>query len=332
LPGESTAPIVGGKPVWPASVTLRLGTEALSILGRVRGVDGQPQEGLRVWVADSEVLGAGRDGPIVLENLLAGAEDRSWSFVETDDEGRFAIHGLLPRSYTLRAQDPATMLMVEESGLDAGRTDVELRLPTDGLFLRVAGVVRGHDGTPLADVEIHPMCDAYRARYRGHTVGTSHDAVEGVTTDSQGRFVLESVPQSLVYLRLDGDEILPLEYGRYAAGDPRFENAPVKELPRDSIESLDIRVDRRAHVQIQLTDASTGDAFQLLDKDGRPIELSVFEGSSRREDYRVGLVEGRSPVVSGSDRGATLVLLLAGVEVDRRPVTLEPGKTKLVQW
>ncbi len=332
LPGEWAAPVVGGKPTWPPGVTLRLGAEALTISGRVRGADGEPRAGLRVWALDSEVFGAGRRGPLVLENVLAGADERLWSFVETDAEGRFALHGLLARPYTLRAQDPATMQMVDEVGIDAGRTDVEMRLPADGLFLRVASVVRGHDGTPIAGVNIHPMCDVYRARFRGDVVSTSHDAVDGVTTDAEGRFTLERVPQALVYLRLDGAQILPLEYGRYAEGDPRFENAPVKELPRDHIEALDIRVDRRAHVQIELADPTAGDAFQLLDEQGRPIELSVFEGNNRQEGMQIDLLEGRSPVVSGSDRGRTLVLLKSGVEVDRRNVALDPKATTHVAW
>ncbi len=332
LPAQMDAPMVDGQPRWPASVTLRLGTESLSISGRVKARDGEPRAGLRVWAADSEVFGAGREGPLVLENVLAGIEGRSWSYVETDEDGRFEIRGLLPRAYVLRAQDPENLLMIEESGVDAGRDDVEMRMPADGLFLRVAGTVRGHDGTPVAGVSIHPMCDSYRARFRGDVISTSHDAVDGVVTDSEGRFVLQSVPRSLVYLRLDGAEILPLEYGRYAEGDPRFANAAVKELPRDEIESLDIRVDRRAHLQIQLTDPALGDRFRLLDTKGDAIELSVFEGNNRREGMDARIVEGRSPVVSGSDRGRTLVLLKGETEVGRRPVTLKPGETTIVPW
>src|SRR5262249_28760175 len=160
--------------------------------------------------------------------------------------------GLLDRDYELRAMDAKTLLRIEEKGVRAGRSDVELRLPADGLYPRVAGRVLSRKGQPIAGARVFPMCDAFQARLKGEIVSTSHDALEGVTTDAEGRFELVNVPRSLVYLRIDGEELIPLEYGRYVEGDKRFERTTVKELPRERIEKLEIAVERRCHLQVTL--------------------------------------------------------------------------------
>ncbi len=106
----------------------------------------------------------------------------------------------------------------------------------------------------------------------------------------------------------------------------------VQALPREAIESLDIRVDRRAHLMVELADPAHADAFALLDDAGRRIELSVFEGRGRSEGEEAAIVGGRSPVVAGSDRARTLVILRGGAEVGRRDVVLRPGETTAVTW
>jgi hypothetical protein len=227
--------------------------------------------------------------------------------------------------------DPDTLLRTEVEGVGAGEVGVELRMSKDALYPRVAGRVRGSDGTGIAKARIFPMCDAFQARVAGQIVSTSHDALKGTVTDKDGNFELENVPKSLVYLRIESDEILPLEYGRYVEGDERFVHSAVKELPREKIESLDIRIDRRAHVQVELSDPATADEFALLDENGAGIEISVFMGNGRRDGPKAPIVEGRSNVVGGSDRARTIVFYKNGNEVARMAVALTPGGTKTVR-
>lgn len=312
---------------WPSPIVLRLGAETLSIRGEVREADGPGRAGIQVWISDSTTFGAGREGPEQLENLLAGVEDRNWRWVETDADGRFEIGGLVARDYTLSAMDPTTLLRAESRPIPAGSTGIVLRMPAEGLFLRVAGVVRGYDGARLAGVSVGPMCDTFCARLDAQVISTSHARLERVITDADGRFALSRVSRSLVYLRLDGDAILPLEYGRYHAGEARFEGVEVRELPMDHIEDLDIRVERRARLQVELADPSRADAFALLDERGIAVELSTFNATGREEGLSATIVEGRSSVVTGTDRARALVLQRGGVEVFRTTVALVHGET-----
>ena len=170
------------------------------------------------------------------------------------------------------------------------------------------------------------MCDAFRVRHEGRTLSTSHRALEGTTTGADGRFELVNVPKSLVYLRIQGEDLIPLEYGRFVEGDPRFADAPVRELPKDRIDRLEIAVDRRCHFQVELADPTAADALSVLDADARPLVINVFVGNGRREEERAPIVEGRSHSMAVSDRGRTLVLYRGGVEVVRRALELEPGE------
>ena len=332
LPATYEPPLEGGKPRWPAFVELQLGTPTFAIEGKVVDHEGKARAGLKVWLADSTTFGALGRATVQLESLLAGHDEDFWRFVETQDGGGFRIEGLLDRAYTLEAMEPETLLRTQEENVPAGTTNVVLRMPRNALYPRVAGVVRGHDGRGIAGAFIGPMCDAFRARWQGDTIATRHDSLEGARTDADGRFELENVPKSLVYLRIDGEDILPLEYGRYVEGDKRFQRTEVRELPVDRIESLEIFVDRRAHVQVELDDPAAADEFALVDAEGSEVELSTFRGNGRHDGPRAPIREGRSDVVAGTDRAQSLVLYKGGLEVTRLAVTLVPGEVKSVRY
>ncbi len=331
LPGELAAPIVDGHPVWPQHVTLKMGTQALSIAGTVQDHLGRLRAGVKVFVADPAFFGEVDGGPAQLENVIGGHPSRSWSFVETDADGRFTIEGLCAHAYIVRALEPETLLRTDVPDVQAGTSGLVISMPRDALYPRVAGVVRTHDGTPVADAHVFPMCDAFQARMNGRIVSTSHDGLDGVATDAEGRFTMTDVPKSLVYLRVEREDVLPLEYGRYVEGDARFVDS-IRELPKDRIESLDIRVDRRAHVQVELSDPALADEFALLDENGKALEVSVFIGQGRREGRRSPIVEGKSYVTAGTDRAKTLVLYKGGAEVGRKGVKLVPAETTTVRW
>jgi RNA polymerase sigma-70 factor (ECF subfamily) len=331
LPARFEPPTVDAKPAWPAYVTLRLGGTPLALSGRVVDAAGKPFGGARVWIADATLFGAVGEHAAQLESLLAGDDQNSWHSVEAGADGSFEIEGLLERDYVLRAMDPATLLRGETHPVRAGERDVEIRLPTDQLYERVAGRVVSQAGRAIGGVRVYPMCDAFQARAEGQIIGTSHSALQGVATDGDGRFELRNVPRSLVYLRIDGDAILPLEYGRYVEGDARFEHTAVRELPKDKIEQLEIVVEQRCHMQVELADAAFADELAVLDGAGHELVLSLYDGNSRREKLHQPIHEGRSDVLAVPDTGHTLVLFRTGAEVGRAPVQLEPGKLTTVR-
>jgi RNA polymerase sigma-70 factor (ECF subfamily) len=330
LPAVYEPPLVDGAPAWPARVTLALAGQTLSLSGQVVDAEGEALGGVRVYVADATLFGAVDGRVAVMETLFAPGE-ATWKYVESDAEGRFSIDGLLDRDYVVRAHDPETLLMADSDPVPAGRTGVEVRLPTDRLYPRVAGRVLSLGGEPIAGAEVFPMCDAFRVRHEGRPISTSHGGVEGTTTDAEGRFELRDVPMSLVYLRVNGDNILPVEYGRWVEGDARFAGSDVKELPKDRITALEIRAEARCHMQVELGAPDLADELCVLDAKGREVVVSLFEADGRQDTERHPIHEGRSAMLSVPETGRTLVLFKQGVEVARSAIRLDASEPTVVR-
>jgi hypothetical protein len=327
LPARFVAPRApgSGAPVWPAFVTLRLGAEPLAIAGTVVGAEGEPVEGARVWLRDPSFFGglgdpSAHDGPelVHLETLLAGGTG-VWSPVTTDADGRFRLAGLLERDYTVEAMLEDSLLRAVVPSVPAGREHLVVELPVSEVFPVLAGTVVGNDEQPLAGVAVFPMCDAFRVYVGGNQIGTHHASARGVKTDAEGRFRLTGVPRNLVYLRLEGADTLPLEWGRHVEGG-------LFELVGDRPSELVITVARRCHFQVELEHPGVADSFALLDPAGAELSISEFVGNSRRDSGRQPVLGGRSNPMAAPDDAATLVLYLAGEEVRRVPVHLVPGE------
>lgn len=326
LPATFTPTKLGGELQWPGSVTLTLADEPFGLDGRVLDHTGAPLVGARVWIMDATFFGAvGGQRPTNVEAYLAGSE-RAWNFVATDDAGRFQIDGLLDREYRMRVMDEETMLMQEFGPFQAGASGLELLVQTDLVYPRVAGRVVNQQGEPVPGVGVFPMCDAFRARARGRIIGTSHDSRPGVVTDSEGRFELLRVPRSLVYLRVDGDTILPNEYGRFVEERMDPDDPRPRGLPESEIEELEIPVEQRCHLRVLLSDPGAADMVGILDGTGRELVINVIQAGSRRENETMPLIDGRSETLAVPDTGRTVVLYLRGEEVGRMPVELEPGE------
>jgi RNA polymerase sigma-70 factor (ECF subfamily) len=330
LPGEVRARTEpDGTPVWPDPIALRLGPPPLALEGLVVDAGGLPLAGMEVWVADPTLFGAvadpGRPDDLPrlthVESLLGGAPP-GWNRVETDEQGRFRIEGLLDRDYTLEAMDPGTLLRAELPHARPGPRHVTLRL--DGaLFATLRGRVVDRRGTPLEGISVYPMCDAFRTRVSGQVASTHHSAVEAVVTDERGAFVLERVPRDLVYLRVNGADTIPIEWGRGIEGG-------LASLIDDP-EELVLEVGRRCHFQVELAVTDEADEVGMLDARGEPLGLSEFQGNGRMDGPRLPLSNGRSSNLAVSDAATFLVLYLGGEEVRRVPVRLEPGQPTVLR-
>jgi hypothetical protein len=259
------------------------------------------------------------------ETLLVGGNS-TWTTIGTDENGFFRIEGLLDREYTLCAMEERTLQRVE-ARVRAGRDDVELVMPVDGLYETLRGRVLSMAGAPLEGVTVHGQCDAFRIRLGGTTVGTHHGGSEPVRTDAEGRFEIHDVPKDLAYLRLDHEDALPLEWGRHVEGG-------LAQLVGERYDALEIRMSVRCHFQVELADPTRADRIAVLDGDGNELEISEFRGTGRRmEGPRAPLREGRTSTVAVGEEARTLVLyqgLPSGEEreVERVPISVSPHETR----
>src|SRR5262249_32597082 len=128
-----------------------------------------------------------------------------------------------------------------------------------------------------------------------------------------------SVPRALVYLRVEGPELIPVEWGRGVAGG-------LQSLVGEEFEALSITVERRCHFQVQLSVTDEADEIGLLDGAGKTIVISEFLGTARPP-----LVAGRSTPLAAGDSAALPVLSRGGHEVRRVPIRLAPGATTMVR-
>ena len=326
LPAQFEAPRdPEGLPLWPDYVTLRLGEDSRSITGHVVDAEGEPVPGTRVWLQDPTFFGGigdpasgARPDFVHVETLIRGEGDFFWNFVETDDNGAFQLEGLLDRDYAVEAMFPDTLLRVVVPNVRAGDQDVLIEMPESEVYAELRGTVVSTGGEPLAGLHVVPMCDAFRMVVRGNVIGTRHATATVVTTDEEGRFLLANVPKDLVYLRIDGAETLPLEWGRHVEGG-------LAKMVGEDFNDLVITVAQRCHFQVELDDPDEADAFSILDTGGEVLVISEFIGNGRREMPRHSLATGRSNPMAAADSAATLVLYLGEDEVRRVPVRLTPG-------
>lgn len=332
LPAELEA--APTEPRWPGFVRLRLESTPLALAGRVVDASGDGVANVRVWIADPTTFGHVDGVPTQVENLLAGARstrdhqahyasggkddgrDLMWSWVETDDDGRFRIDGLLPRDYRLHALDPMSLVRADGGPFRAGASDVEIRVPASAAFERVSGRVLARNGEPIAGAAIEAVRRTVKIEIDGGgSISRSHSGVR-TTTDAEGRFELQRVAREGIFLAVTSDRIVNtwLDFPERALDEARERNG------------IEIRVVRRCHVQVELSGRTDrADEFAVLDGNGERMPLSVIRGENDVTGPTVQLVDGRSPAVAVGEDAATLVLYSQDREIERQPLTLSPN-------
>ncbi len=326
-------------------VTLTLGAAPLTIGGRVLDGDGRGLPDIRVWALDPTLLS--RRGELLLvegvsagcttmdvlreryrrgelsdpERTLRETATASWPWVRTGADGAFTLGGLEDRPYRLRAMDDRTVLMVDSDPVPAGSTGVVIRVRSEGLFGELRGQVVSRSGVPVPDARVHVQVDTQSLA--GTTMHGRALAV--ATSDAEGRFELKDVPKENAYLRLEGEGILPVEYGRGAPGG-------LLVLTNGDVRNVRVEVCVRMHVQVELSDPETADELAVHDAGGEAIMINVFRGRSRSETDTLAFAAGKTPVFVVPDTATTLFLRKGGKEVRREALQLRPGDVNVLRY
>lgn len=317
-----------GFPLQNAEITLQLSEAPLSMAGQVVDDAGEPLAGVEVWIADPTFFGGihepGRPFPRLtnVEDVLR--PEGASVLAVTDQHGRFELGGLLDRPYVVHAMDPATLLRAVATEARPGGASLRIKLDSAGLFEVLRGRLVDSRGDPIGGVTVFPMCDTIQTKVGDRVVSTRHSAVDGTRSAADGTFELTRVPRDLAYLRIEGPDTIPLEWGRGVEGG-------LTSLVDGRPEQLEITVPRRCHFRVELADATAADEIEVHDGEGKPLPISAFRGNSRRDGPRQQIAEGRTNQLAVSDAAMTLVLLRADEVVQRMPIRLTPGEPTVIR-
>lgn len=297
----------------PPFVRLVLGGPALGIQGQILGADGKPCRGWQVSLRDGTVITPSQVPFDLAEDLARGKKVAT----KSDKQGAFELEGLLARNYVVQAYDPDSMLMLRSDPIAAGTEDLVLRVPADAMLKRLAGVVVGRDGAPLAGVRVETRL--ITAESGG---AQSYDNGAGATTDAGGRFELEQVPTRYVSMQVDGDGVIPDTFALervWNGGEARLEVA------------------RRCHFRVELgaetkaDEDGSADGISALDFEGNRLPLYLFQGGGWSASHDVALAGLGTNTLAVSEDIRTLVFYREHVELRRVALVLVPGEVVVVR-
>ena len=320
---------------WPNPLELRLEEAPLSIAGHVLDHEGLPRAGVLLWLAAPSLLSLPRGGveegsltfglppddqisaqelPQVAECVAQGNRHRPWTSVRSDADGRFKLSGLGRRSYRIATLDPATLATSELGPVEAGASDVVLRLDRARLLPQLTGRVVDPNGAPLAGIRVNLSRGAEELRHEGKSLLTRTHQVEGTRTDRDGRFLLRNVPPNGTQLILRSPNTIP-------------QSVPVADLVQDQIE-LTAMPDTR--MRVELADVTDATAFELLDANNAVLPILIEHGTEWRLSQRTRLPGGRSEIVRVPLCASSLRLWKEETLVHEVSIKLEPGRVNLV--
>ncbi|MFN0206304.1 MAG: sigma-70 family RNA polymerase sigma factor [Planctomycetota bacterium] len=325
LPATYSIPKENGVLNTTETIVLKLSGTALSISGHVVTDDGKPVVDTPVWLANPTFFGGigafdRKRGPKLthIESVMAGADSggAAWRSVSSDSNGEFTINGVCDREYQIEALDSETLQRGIVENVRGGSRGVTITIARKEVFPSLKGIVVSHSGKKLAGVRVFPMCDTFKVKFEQRVIGTSHQSLEGVTTNADGEFEIKNVPKNLVYLRFQSQKVVPLEWGRDVEGG-------LEKLVGKDFDKLRIEVDQRCSFQVELIHPDEGDELAMFKADGGRVSIDEYAGRSRNSGKHK-IIDGRSAQLSAADNATTLVIYKNGTEVRRKAITLNP--------
>jgi hypothetical protein len=303
---------------WPQPLVLVLSQPSLTITGRVVDAQGRGVPGAHVERLDRTEFGtieetdgerSQRSRPEV-EFLLGGG-----TYLACNEAGEFRFSGLVDRRYVLRAVDPATLAFLITEPIPAGTQSVEIRLPGEPAFERIAGHVVERSGEPVAGalVCLRRLVPAGAGAAREvFAYGAS------ITTGPDGRFEFRSVSRWVHSLSVRRDWLKqPVEIELASAPD---------------VTDLNVALPALTHIKVDLEGTPVAaDQFAVLDAEDHELTFLFATENGSYSVRRQVLVDGKSKAVEVADTARTVVLFREGEEVLRIPLTLEPGTLNIVR-
>lgn len=314
--GSLPAILERGAGPWPPTVTLQLTEDPLTLGGIVLGPDGEPVPDAEVWIDRPTTFGSWNGGFSVAENLIRGSTSLQHG-ARADADGRFLIDGLIRRDYEVHALIPRLAWAIVAGTYAAGRQDLVIRFPNDGLIRRLEGRVVDMSGTPVPSASVQSQVVMLAAEDP-----VSHQRFANVrqgsraTTDEHGLFVLQDVPR---------DASLTVQ-GKGISGADEY------PVPADG-RWAELQVARTCELRID-NPVGAGEArtFQLVDAAGEAVDLRRISGNLFETFTTAPLANGRSEVLLTTDRAAALVLFdTAGNESGRVLIRLSPVELNVIR-
>ncbi|MGE0142530.1 MAG: sigma-70 family RNA polymerase sigma factor [Planctomycetota bacterium] len=285
---------------WPADLTLTLGERALTIRGRVVRHDGSPFPSPHVdfvapappWIEPAS--GSLGNGVYVQRNLDSSL-------------GEFETRPVAAGWYRLRVIVFESLEVHDTDPIEAGRTDVEIRLPHREKWPHLRGRVVDRSGNPVpgADWIIerpHPDHGDGSVVLNGHW----HNA------DPLGRIEHEPLDRSAQFLCVK------------AAGMAEWKKYAIAELAREGEFRVIVPVGCRASIQLSTRDPAVTMA-RLFDVKGDASPVVITRGNIAFGTRDIGLTDGASESFVALDDCVELVLYSDGAIVQRIPIQLRPG-------
>jgi len=301
-------------------LVLVLDGAAASIAGTVVSAAGEPVPRAFVWTFDATPFGfvvqrlSDAESffalPVSMETIAAGESYIQGMSHAADAEGRFELHGLLPRSYALFAMHPETLSVAGPLAIDAGEQKAVLRLRADERSSAVAGRVTNLAGEPFGGVSL--------AAYRRVADGTGalrdppFDRAVYTTSAADGtfRFAQLALEETHFVLRSDDGPVVEVEL--------EHEAHP---------EALALTVPEVRHVRVLLeTDPAQASLFGFEDAEGKTLTTTAMAGNVRASAGMHSFSGGSSGLVATDERARFLVLFKDGTDERRVPLTLQRGQ------
>ena len=303
---------------WPDFVELRLERESLSIEGIVLDREGNPKEGVAVWVDDMTVIGDSGDGRMAIAENLEWRVSSLHLRYETDAAGRFRIEDLAPREYKVVAMDLATLERTEPTAITAGNSSAILRFDRTIELVDVSGRVISRAGAPLEGVSLewtrlaHLVSQPGQGSARANFVNT-----DPVLTGPKGEFAFENVPvHGALKLHLSLKDHQPLDVRLVELGPPY----------------ADVEIVLGARCEVRVLDGGDARSIRLLDASGAALPLWSFpEPNTASRSKFLSLENGASLPFQVSDAAVEIEFFTGGEIVSSKAIRLKPGEINEVR-